>query len=166
MRESQVRFIRQLGFPAAAASDGLYRALMFQPRVIGGLVAIGVVFQSAWLFLALSAVLSWSTLVPTRNLFDAFYNRFVARPRGLTSLSVAPAPRLFAQAMATTVTFVIGAMLALGATKTASVLEVLAVIAVGAAVFKDFCGAACVYHRVRGLMTRQHAPAPSAAHGC
>lgn len=166
MRESQIRFIRQQGFPAAAASDRLYAALMFQPRIIGGLVAIGIFFQSAWLFLALSAVLWWSTLVPTRNLFDAFYSRFVARPRGSAAFGVAPAPRLFAQATAATVTFVIGALLVLGTTRTAWVLEAMAVIAVGAAVFRDFCGAACVYHRVRGLMTRQRPLVTSAAQGC
>ena len=45
----------------------LYSALMFQPRIIGGLVALGIVLQTPWLFLALSAVLWWSALVPTLN---------------------------------------------------------------------------------------------------
>jgi Domain of unknown function (DUF4395) len=139
---------------------------MFQPRVIGGLVAIGVFFQSAWLFLALSAVLSWSTLVPTWNLFDAFYNRFVARPRGLTALSVAPVPRLFAQAMAAAATFATGAALVLGAMKPAWVLEALMAMSVMAVVFRDFCGPACLYHRVRGLFSTEHSLATSAGRVC
>ena len=165
MRESQSRFIRQLGFPAAVASDRLYAALMFQPRVIGALVAIGVFSQSAWVFLALSAVLVWSTLVPTRNPFDGFYNRFVARPRR-PSFGVAPAPRLFAQAMAAAATFATGATLVLGATKTAWVLEALMAMSIVAVLFRDFCGPACLYHRVRGLLSSEYSLAASAGRVC
>jgi hypothetical protein len=53
------------------------------------------VLQSAWLFLALSAVLWWGTIVPRRNLFDAAYN-CLAYSRGLARTPVAPAPRRFA----------------------------------------------------------------------
>jgi uncharacterized protein DUF4395 len=166
MRESQIRFIRQLGFPAAAASQGLYTALMFQPRAIGGLVAIGVFSQSAGVFLALSAVLVWSTLVPTRNPFDAFYSRFVARPRGLPSFGVAPAPRLFAQAVAAAATFATGAALVLGATKAAWVLEALMAMSLVAVLFKDFCGPACLYHRVRGRLSSEYSLATSAGRVC
>ena len=81
MRQSHFRFIRQQGFDGGRRQRGLYSALMLQPRIIGGLVALGMLFQSPWLFLALSAVLLWSTLVPTRNPFDAIYNHLVARPR-------------------------------------------------------------------------------------
>jgi hypothetical protein len=56
-------------------------------------LALGLVLQSAWLFLALSAVLWWGTVVPTRSLFDAAYNRLFAYPRGLPPLPVAPAPQ-------------------------------------------------------------------------
>jgi hypothetical protein len=166
MRESQVRFIRQLGCPAAAVSDGLYAALMFQPRVIGGLVAIGVFSQNAGVFLALSAVLVWSTLVPTRNPFDGFYNRFVARPRGRPSFGVAPAPRLFAQAMASAATFVTGVTLVLGATKTAWLLEALMAMSLVAVLFRDFCGPACLYHWVRGLFSSESSLAATARRVC
>jgi hypothetical protein len=158
MRESHVRFIRQLGFPAASASEDLYAALMFQPRAIACLVAVGIVSQSPAAFLALSAVLIWSTLVPSRNLFDAFYNRLAGRSGGLRSFGVSPAPRLFAQAMGAAATFATGAALVVGATTTAWVLEALMAMSLTAVVFGDFCGPACVYHRVRG-------PA-SARYGC
>ena len=166
MRESQSRFIRQLGFPAAAASDGLYAALMFQPRVIAALVAIGVFSQSAGVFLALSAVLVWSTLVPTQNVFDGFYNRFVARPRGQASFGVAPAPRLFAQAMGAGATFATGAALLLGLTKTAGVLEALMAMSLVAVLFRDFCGPACLYHRVRGLLSTEYSLVSGAGRVC
>jgi hypothetical protein len=91
------------------ASNLLYSALMFQPRIIGALVVLGIVYQSSWLFLVLSAVLLWNALVPTHNLFDAIYNHAVADPRGLPRLSAAPAPRRFAQSMARTLAVAIGA---------------------------------------------------------
>src|SRR4030095_8440344 len=74
MLASQLAFIRQLGFSLQKPDDVLYSALMFQPRIVGGILAIGVLFQSAWIFLALSAVLWWGTFVPTQNAFDAIYN--------------------------------------------------------------------------------------------
>jgi hypothetical protein len=49
----------------------LYEALMFQPRTIAGVLALGIALQNGWLFLALSAVLVLGTVVPRRNLFDA-----------------------------------------------------------------------------------------------
>ena len=49
----------------ALPMTGWYSALMLQPRIVGGAVALGIVLQSPQLFLALSAMLWWSTLVPT-----------------------------------------------------------------------------------------------------
>ena len=123
MRQSQFRFILQQGFEATNASEGLYAALMVQPRIVGGLVALGVLFHSAWVFLVLSAVLWWSTLVPAQNPFDAIANHFVARPRGIPPLGIAPGPRRFAQGMSATVTLAIGAALLVGAERTVWLLE-------------------------------------------
>ena len=71
MRNSKNQFIRSLGYLDPHPGDQLYSALMLQPRVVGGLTVIGLLFQTPWLFLALSAALWWSALVPTRSLFDA-----------------------------------------------------------------------------------------------
>jgi hypothetical protein len=79
MRESRVRFIHQLGF--ATPTDDLYSALMLQPRLVGVLVALGILTQSSLLFLGLSAALLWGALVPTHNPFDAIYNHAVAYRR-------------------------------------------------------------------------------------
>ena len=57
MRPSKVDFIRQQGFTTEGCQEGLYSALMFQPRVIAGAVISGVVLQSPWLFLAMSTAL-------------------------------------------------------------------------------------------------------------
>jgi hypothetical protein len=148
MRESQRRFTRQQGF-AADANHSLYAALMFQPRVILCLVALGILLQSQWFFLALSAVLWWNALVPTRNPFDAIYNRVIAYPRRLPSLGVAPGPRRFAQGMAGTFGFAIVAALFLGASITAWVFEGLLVSAAAIVVFGRFCVGSYVHHFLR-----------------
>jgi hypothetical protein len=159
MRDSRVRFIRMQGFTTPHVDEALYSALMLQPRIIGVIVAIGVVVQSPLLFLALSAVLLWSALVPTRNPFDAIYNHTVAGPRTLPPLATAPAPRRFAMSMAGTVALTIGIALLGGAAITAWVFEGLFAVAVLQVVFGDVCGAANLFHLLqRSLIARPSHP--------
>jgi hypothetical protein len=150
MRQSEIQFIRQQGFFAAEPDHRLYVALMFQPRTIAVLVTTGVVLQSPWLFVALSIVLFWGTIVPTRNVFDAAYNRMIATPRGLPPIPAAPAPRRFAQAMAATMALTIGAALLSGATSAAWALEALFLISVVAVVALRVCAPANLYLRLTG----------------
>jgi hypothetical protein len=159
MRESRVRFIRQQGVTTPSVDDELYSALMLQPRVIGAIVALGIAVQGPLLFLALSAALLWSALVPTRNPFDAIYNHAVARPRKLPPLGAAPAPRRFAMGMAGMVALTIGIALLAGAAITAWVFEGLFAVAVMQVVLGDVCGAANLYHLVRRSLVAR----PSAA---
>ena len=156
MRESRVRFIRQQGFTTQRADEQLYSALMLQPRIIGVIVALGVVVQSPMLFLVLSALLLWSALVPTRNPFDAIYNHAVARPRNLQPLGVAPAPRRFAMGIAGTVALTIGFALLAGAAITAWFFEGLFAVAVVQVVFGDVCGAANMYHLLQRSLRPLH----------
>ena len=151
MRDSQLRFIRQQGVTTPNPDRNLYEALMLQPRIIGCLTLIGVLLQTPWLFLTLSAVLWWATFVPTQNLFDAIYNHLVASPRGLPRLGIAPAPRRFAQGIAATVTLVTAAALFEEAMVIARILEGLLAIGLTAAVFGDFCGPAQLYLTLRRL---------------
>ena len=53
MRESQVSFIRQMGFAAEDANQELYSALMLQPRAVGVIVGLGIITQSPLLFYGL-----------------------------------------------------------------------------------------------------------------
>jgi hypothetical protein len=82
MSEARINFMKQQGFDDASARtcDFQYPALMFQPRVIAVLVLAGVLLQSAPLFLTLSALLWWSTLIPRLNPIETLYNRLVAGP--------------------------------------------------------------------------------------
>jgi hypothetical protein len=158
MRQSELQFVRSQGFTLAHPDHDLYVALMFQPRTIAGILALGIVLQSASLFLALSAALYWGTAVPTRSLFDAVYNRLIAYRRELPPIPVAPAPRRFAQAMAATVALIIGAALLSGATGTAWLFEGLFAIGITSVVVGRLCAPANLYLR----LTRTSDPVPSA----
>jgi hypothetical protein len=149
MRNSKVQFVRSLGYLDPHSDDHLYSALMLQPRIVGAVTVIGVLMQTPWLFLALSAALGWSAFVPTRSLFDAIYNHVVARRRGLAPLGAAPAPRRFAGGLAAILTLAIGAALLTGARSTAWVLEALLAAAAAAVVFRRSCAGADLYHVLR-----------------
>src|SRR4026208_1311681 len=123
MRPSKVDFVRQPGFATGGCQDGLYSALIFQPRVIAGVVISGVVVQSPWLFLALATVLWWSVLVPSHNPFDAFFNDVMADPMRLAAMPAAPPPRRFSQAIAATFAMSIAMTLFTGASHAAWLME-------------------------------------------
>jgi Domain of unknown function (DUF4395) len=166
MRKSQDFFICQQGFAVPNANPHLYSALMLQPRIIGGVVALGVFLQSPTLFLALSAVLAWGTLIPTQNVFDAIYNDVVAYRRGYPPLGVAPGPRRFAQGMASTFALVIGVALLSGATTTAWILEGLFAGANASVVFGRFCAPANLYHVMRRRLSPPSSLPAGASQGC
>jgi Domain of unknown function (DUF4395) len=151
-RSSQLNFIRQQGFKNAAPSvcKLQYPALMFQPRLIGIIVAVGLVFQAPVLFLILSAVLWWNAFVPSRNLFDALYNGLIAGRKGLPRLTPAPGPRRFAQGMAATFMLGIGLFLLSGWNVAVWVLEGVLVTALAALIFGKFCLGSYVFHLLRG----------------
>ena len=139
-----------LGEPTAAGCPLQYSALLFQPRVVGVVVLLGIILQEAWVFLTLAGILWWSALVPSRNPFDLLYNRTFARRPGRFALSPAPGPRRFAQGMAGTFALAIGISLLLGWTVTAVVLQVFLVAAILALVFGGFCSGSFVFHLLRG----------------
>jgi hypothetical protein len=149
MRQSREFFICQQGFAVPNANPNLYSALMFQPRIISGVVALGTALQRPELFLALAAVLAWAVLVPNRNLFDAIYNHTVAYPRGFPPLRSAPAPRRFAQGVAATLALAIGLAQLTGATWMAWILEGAALMSIASVLVRRFCVPAHLYYVLR-----------------
>jgi hypothetical protein len=149
---SRRQFIRQQGFgdPPAESCARQYSALMFQPRAVALLVLVAILLQSATMFLVLAIVLWWCAVVPRRNPFDALYNRAIAAPRNLPSLTSATAPRRFAQGLGGT--FMAGAGLALlaGRPGLAWVLEGVVAVALVALVVGRFCLGSYLYHLLRG----------------
>jgi hypothetical protein len=144
---SKLNFVRQQGFTDASPEAGsyLYPALMWQPRVIGILVLVGLLLQAAPFFLALAAVLWWNVILPAFNPFDILYNRLVAKPKGVPPLPPAPAPRRFAQAEAGTVMLAIGLSLLNELNLLAYSLEGLVLASLGALIFGRFCQGAYLY---------------------
>lgn len=149
---AKTNFVRQQGFPDASAESCGHRfpALMWQPRIVGPLALIGLVLQNGPYFLALSAPLWWSVLVPRLNPFDALYNRIVARPKGLPELPPAPPPRRFAQGIAATFMLAIGVALRLGANLAAWILQAFLVVALSALLFGRFCLGSYLFHLFTG----------------
>jgi hypothetical protein len=145
VRLSTVDFIRQQGFSTEDCQDGLFAALMFQPRVITGLVIAGAVLQSPWLFLALAAVLWWGALVPRRNPFDVFVNRVMTRRIRLAAMPTAPSPRRFSQAMAGTFALSVALARLAGMLRTAWLLEAVFVVASTSVVARRMCLPAYIY---------------------
>jgi hypothetical protein len=150
-RDAKRNFILQQGLsePVTESCPLQYSALLFQPRIVALWLVVAVIMQSPFWFFALAAVLWWSALAPRLNPFDALYNWTLARRGGLT-LTAAPAPRRFAQALAGLFSLAIGVSLALGWRTIAFIIEGFFVVAVGALAFGGFCLGSFVFHLVRG----------------
>jgi hypothetical protein len=148
---SKHNFVLQQGFRNTGAEACAYKfpALMFQPKVLGILVVIAVVLQSAVMFMCLAAVLFWSALLPTANPFDALYNALIAGPKHLPPLTTAPAPRRFAQGLAATMMVAIALSLRAEWLSAAWIVEGLLLAAITALVFGRFCFGSYVYHLIR-----------------
>ena len=138
---ARLNFVRQQGFRDASpeACSFQYPALMWQPRILGILVLVGLAFQAGPYFLALAALLWWNAILPAFNPFDALYNRLVAKPKGLPRLTPAPAPRRSAQGEAGTFMLVIGLSLLFDVSWLAYIVEGLLLAALGALIFGRFC---------------------------
>jgi len=151
---SESNFVQQQGYTEVnpAACGVKLPALMFQPRIIGALTAIGLLTQWPLIFLATGALLVWSALLPRLNPFEALYMALVARPRGLPRIDTAPPPRRFAQGMAASFMFGIALALLGGHATLAHVLEAILATALLALIFGRFCLGSYVYHVVTGRL--------------
>lgn len=145
-------FMLQQGYSEEpeAACAAHFSALSLQPRVVGLLAALAILSQAAVIFLALSLILWWNVAFPDKNVFELFYNRFVAAPRGKPLLTRAPAPRLFAQGMAATFTLAIAVSLTMHWLIASLVLEGLLILALMALLGGRFCLGSFVYHLLHG----------------
>lgn len=149
---TELNFVRQQGFrdASAGACAPRFSALLFQPRIVGPVILVGVWLQAWWLFAGLAALLWWNTLVPRLNPFDALYNALLAGSDGRLELPPAPPPRRFAQGMAATLATVIAGGLAAGWQTVAVAAEVLLIAAFAALLFGKFCLGAYIYYWLRG----------------
>ncbi len=156
LAQSVRNFMLQQGFAEepADACNMRFEGLYFQPRVVFGLVLIAVVFQEPAIFLGLATVLFWNVLFPALNPFELFYNRWIARPRGRQSLTPAPAPRRFAQAVNGLFNLASGVLLPMGFATASWIVQALLVGAFSLLLFARFCLGAYVFHLLRGERVR------------
>lgn len=149
-RASMRSFVQGQGFLDVdeASSAGWYKALMFQPKLIGVVVAAGIAIQRAEWFLALSAILWWSALFPALSPFDALYNATIAARRRTPRLEPAPAPRRFAQGMVATFVLLIGISLQQGWSTIAWIGQALVVVALSDLFLRRFCLGSAVFNLV------------------
>jgi Domain of unknown function (DUF4395) len=150
--DSKRNFILQQGLdtPVQESCPVRFSALMFQPRLVGSVILLAVIFQSSAIFLILSGILWWNVLVPRMNPFDGVYNRTLAQRPGAVRLDPAPSPRRFAQGMAGSFALAIGVLLLLQRGTAALVLQVLLLTALSALIFGRFCLGSFLYHLLRG----------------
>jgi hypothetical protein len=152
MHDPERNFILQQGLedPGPQDTHPRFEALLFQPRLIGLAVLVGIALQSPAVFLGLWAVLWWNALLPRFNPFDALYNLTLGARPGAVRLRPAPAPRRFAQGMAGTFALAVGAMLRLEWFIAAWVLEGFFAAAIVALIFGRFCLGSYIYHLLSG----------------
>lgn len=138
---AELNFVRQQGLRNASPQTCGYEypALMWQPRVIGVIVLVAIVFQAWPVFLGLGMLLWWNAALPDLNPFDALYNRLIATPKGRPRLGPAAAPRRFSQAMAGSFMLGIGLSIFSGWTIGAWVLEGFLLAALAALIFGRLC---------------------------
>jgi hypothetical protein len=155
---NELEFVRTQGFrDATPESCGFqYPALVFQPRVLGVLVVIGIALRSGTYFLALSLLLAWNAARPRLNPFDALYRVLVARRTGRPTPGPAPAPRRFAQALASSLMLGIGLSLLAGYGALAVVIEVLLLAALAALIFFRTCVGSKLYLLITSPTKGEH----------
>jgi hypothetical protein len=160
-------FMRQQGFPDAPEVErrSHFNGLTFQPAVVFPTVLVAIVLQSAWLHLAISAVLWWNTLVPALNPFERAWSRWVRRPRGQTPLPPAPGPRRLAQGMAATFNLTAALGLMYGWMAVAWVSEAMLVVGFSLLLFGRFCLGAYLYYLLKGEVKFANATLPWSASG-
>lgn len=161
-RTAEDKFMQQQGFageePARLVPH--FRALRFQPLIVGPLMLLAVVFQLRLLFFVLAAVLTWNAAFPQWNPFERFYDWAMGRRYGLPPLAPAPGPRRFAQAMAAFFMAAAAVAISLGWRTTAYVFEGMLVLAFTALLGGKFCLGAYIYQLLRGKTSLANATCP------
>lgn len=149
---AQLNFVMQQGFREASPSGCGYQysSLMWQPRVTAIIVAVGLIWQVAPLFLIMSTILWWNVAFPRLNLFDALYNALIASPPTRPRLGPALAPRRFSQGMAASFMLGIGVSILTGSAVAAYIFEGFLVIALSALILGKFCLGSYIFYVVTG----------------
>lgn len=154
------KFLEQQGYPEQEKRSIWFNSLQFQPTIVGSTMLVATILQSPVLFLVFSGLLWINVLFPKANLFENFYNAFIATRTNRHKIPPAPAPRRFAQGMAAVLMLLTTLSLLQGWVIPAYILEALILIAFGALLFGKFCLGAYLYHLLRGRTSFANATCP------
>jgi hypothetical protein len=146
--QSQRNFILQQGFdePRPESCAPQFAALTFQPKLVAVALVLGILIQSPWLFLALSAALWIGALLPRFNPFEAVYRAAI----GPFPFTPAPAPRRFSNGMAATFALAVAACLYWNLNLAASVVEAIFLAAALAVGLGRLCLGSFIFHLLSG----------------
>ena len=146
--DSKRNFILQQGFdePRPERCSPQFAALTFQPKLVAVALVLGILFQSPWIFLALSAALWIGALLPRLNPFDALYRATI----GPFPFTPAPAPRRFSNGMAATFALAVAACLYGDLRLTAYVVEAFFLAAALAVGLGRLCLGSFIFHLLSG----------------
>jgi hypothetical protein len=154
------RFIQQQGSAPEepARLRWHFRALLFQPAIVGPSVAVATSLQARMLFFVLAALLAWNTVFPRWNPLERFHDWAVGRRRGLPRLE--PRAGATSQGMAMGFMLVVGLALSLGWRTTAYVFEGFLIAAFAVLRGGKFLAGAYIYHVRRGQVDLANATCP------
>ena len=159
---ANLNFVRQQGFENATPKtcELQFPALMWQPRVVLVLVLFGLLLETGWYYIGLSAMLLWSTLLPRWSPFDAIYNHLIARRRGTLLLTPAPGPRRTAQLLAGTLSLLAGLAALAGRPALAWAFQGVLIVAATLLVLGRFCFGSYVFYLITGRAAFAHRHMP------
>ncbi len=162
MATAKYKFIQQQGFDndTEATAETHYNALLFQPIIVGSMMAIAILTQSATIFLIFGLILWINTLLPSLNIFEIIYNSTFRLMRNEPRLEPAPKPRRFMQGMAGTLMLGAGFTLLLGVSGLSYLFQGFIAVAFAALLFGKFCVGAFIYHYVTGNAKFANATCP------
>jgi len=148
MSQSKRNFMLQQGFdePRPESCSPQFAALTFQPKLVALALVLGLLFQSPWIFLALSAALWIGALLPELNPFEALYRATI----GPYPFTPAPGPRRFSNGMAATFCLAIAACLYWDFRLAAYVVEAFFLAAVIALSVGRLCLGSFIFHLLSG----------------
>ena len=149
---AEYKFLQQQGFGTETeeTSKSHFNALLFQPIIVGSVMLLAIVTQSANLFLIFSGILWTNTIFPKANPFERLYDKTIGKSHGHGPLQPAPAPHRFMQGMAATLMLVSAITILNGHLLISYITQAFIAVAFSLLLFGKFCIGAYLYHLLTG----------------
>jgi hypothetical protein len=159
---AEYRFMQQQGFEVGdeESTKRHFYSLLFQPRIVGFLMLIAIIFQIAPVFLIVGAILWLNAILPRANPFERFYDAVIGSSKKYPALPPAPAPRRFMQGMAGSLMLISAFSIWNGWTLLAYISGAFIAGAFALLLFGKFCLGAYLFHTIKGNIAFANATCP------